>query len=105
MPTEDCILLFDSIHYVLGAERLLKESGIPVDLIPTPKELSSDCGMSVSIPLPDLDAARRVLGRSFQGLRGIYLCAAGTCRRLDLNDDPGARAPDRAPDGERDGRT
>lgn len=46
---EEWIVLFDSIHDVLGAERLLKERGLPVDLVPTPRSLSSDCGMAIAV--------------------------------------------------------
>lgn len=52
------ILGFDSIHDVLEAEALLGSEGVPCDLIPTPRELSSDCGMSVACGARDLDRLR-----------------------------------------------
>ena len=41
------ILTFESIHKVMKAEELLKAASVSFDIIPTPKEYSSDCGMSV----------------------------------------------------------
>jgi hypothetical protein len=49
------IVLFDSIHHVLAAERTLKERGFRHDLVPVPKDLSSDCGMAVEIRAADGD--------------------------------------------------
>ncbi|OAG27510.1 DUF3343 domain-containing protein [Thermodesulfatator autotrophicus] len=43
------ILLFPSIHYVLKAEKVLKKEGLKLDLVPVPKEVSSDCGMALEI--------------------------------------------------------
>ncbi|MBN2332394.1 MAG: DUF3343 domain-containing protein [Deltaproteobacteria bacterium] len=47
-------LLFDSIHQVMKAESLLKTAGIDTDLVPVPKEISSDCGMCVAFRQNDL---------------------------------------------------
>jgi hypothetical protein len=43
------LLLFQSIHQVLCAEKLLQGQGIWCDLVPTPKEISSNCGMSLEV--------------------------------------------------------
>jgi hypothetical protein len=44
------VFLFSSIHYVMRAEKLLKGRGIKVDLIPVPREISSDCGVAIELP-------------------------------------------------------
>jgi len=43
------ILIFESIHKVMKAEKILAANNIKYDIIPTPKEFSADCGMSVRI--------------------------------------------------------
>ena len=43
------IFIFDSVHYVLKAEKVLKKENIPCELIPVPREISSDCGMALAI--------------------------------------------------------
>jgi len=45
-----CILLFQSVHQVMKAEKALKERGITVDVIPVPREISSDCGVVIQVP-------------------------------------------------------
>ncbi len=44
------VAVFPSIHYVLKAEKLLKAKGIPTELVPIPREISSDCGMALAFP-------------------------------------------------------
>ncbi|AEH44957.1 hypothetical protein Thein_1086 [Thermodesulfatator indicus DSM 15286] len=55
------ILLFPSIHYVLKAEKILKKEGVNLDLVPVPKEISSDCGMALEIKKDDLPLALKTL--------------------------------------------
>jgi hypothetical protein len=33
----------------MKAEKLLKEKGIKIDLIPVPREISSDCGVAIEL--------------------------------------------------------
>jgi hypothetical protein len=35
----------------MRAEKLLKGMGMEVDLIPVPREISSDCGVAIELPL------------------------------------------------------
>jgi hypothetical protein len=44
-----CVIIFESIHRVMKAEKLLKGKGIEIDLIPVPREISSDCGVAVEL--------------------------------------------------------
>jgi hypothetical protein len=43
------IILFDSIHQLLKAEKILKENCVWHEVVPTPRDLSSDCGSSIKI--------------------------------------------------------
>ncbi len=43
------VFLFSSIHHVMRAEKLLKGKGIQIDLIPVPREISSDCGVAIEL--------------------------------------------------------
>jgi hypothetical protein len=47
LPENKFLLVFNSIHDVLRAEKILKQHKIPNELIPVPRNLSSDCGMSI----------------------------------------------------------
>jgi hypothetical protein len=43
----DCYLLFHTIHDVLKAEKALKRKGVTLELVPVPRNLSSDCGSCI----------------------------------------------------------
>lgn len=51
----DLRLIFHSIHNVMLAEELLLKMGIPIDMIPVPREISSDCGMCLACHHKDLN--------------------------------------------------
>ena len=53
------IFTFNSTHHVLKAEKLLLREGIKHEIIPTPKDLSSDCGMSIRVN-PDVSDPKNV---------------------------------------------
>jgi len=43
------VLIFNSVHRVMKAEKLLKNAKIPAKTIPVPRKLSSDCGLAIRI--------------------------------------------------------
>lgn len=55
------IFIFDSIHYVLKAEKILKTEDLPCELIPVPREISSDCGMAIAMDKENSDTAKQKL--------------------------------------------
>ncbi len=48
-------LIFHSIHNVMLAEELLLKAGVPIEMMPVPREISSDCGMCLACHLKNLD--------------------------------------------------
>ncbi|MDY0186955.1 MAG: DUF3343 domain-containing protein [Syntrophus sp. (in: bacteria)] len=53
------VFLFPSVSYVLKAEKILKDQGIDLKLIPVPRHISSDCGVCIRV---DADRKERVVG-------------------------------------------
>jgi len=43
------LMLFESIHKVMLAERLIVKINKPYQIIPVPKQYSSECGMCIEI--------------------------------------------------------
>lgn len=54
MKPEDCILAFKSIHHVVKGEDLLRKKQFWTDMIPNPRGITSDCGMSIKVHCADL---------------------------------------------------
>jgi len=69
----DTYLLFNSIHYVMKAEERIKDAGIIIDLVPVPREISSDCGMCIAFSEQDLrKVVSLVSGPGFPGEIRIF---------------------------------
>ena len=70
MPARKFLLLFHSIHDVLRAEKTLKQHAVRNELVPVPRELSSDCGMSIIVD-GDIQSVTGLLAGSRTA--GIYI--------------------------------
>jgi uncharacterized SAM-binding protein YcdF (DUF218 family) len=49
------VILFESTRHAIRAEKLLKEVGFKIKVIPTPRKYSSNCGVSISFPAEDAE--------------------------------------------------
>lgn len=67
MEQHSIILVWTSSHAV-RVEHVLNQAGIACKLIPTPRYLTSDCGISVRIARADAEAARKAM----DGARAEY---------------------------------
>jgi hypothetical protein len=56
-----CLLVFDSTSLALKTERALKEARVPCAVIPTPVEITSDCGISLLVKGKWVEKAKEVL--------------------------------------------
>ena len=70
----ELVIIFHSIHDVMKAESELKGKGKAIDLIPVPKEISSDCGMAIICDYDDIQGILSSLkGIPNLSIKGIYL--------------------------------
>ena len=67
-----CAALLKSIHQVMKAEDLLHGTKLSCDLVPVPREISSDCGMAVVIDCEELAKVREVLEESQIEILALY---------------------------------
>ena len=51
------IIVFKSTHDAIKAKRTLDKARIDYEILPTPKEISADCGISLRVAAPLLDRA------------------------------------------------
>jgi hypothetical protein len=64
---EYLVVLFDSTHHAVRAEKVAKGAGFVVRCIPTPRHISSDCGIVLRIRPEDRDGILGVLGEKKAG--------------------------------------
>ncbi len=70
---ETLVFVMYSIHDVMKAEFAFKEVGMIYDVIPVPKELSSDCGMALMVLREDEEKVREIFSRNNLNVKGVFL--------------------------------
>ncbi len=55
------VVLFYSTSGAIRTEKLAKQQGLKVKLIPVPRHLSSDCGVCLRCESADIDKVRSIL--------------------------------------------
>ena len=58
------VVLFASTHHAVRAEKVAKEAGFVVRTIPTPRHISSDCGIVLRILPADRDGILEAFGEN-----------------------------------------
>ncbi|MCE1227858.1 MAG: DUF3343 domain-containing protein [Geobacteraceae bacterium] len=66
------LAVFNSTHRVLKAEGLLKNSGLPIMLIPAPRAVQADCGLAIRFDEDHLNVIIALLTE--QNLLPAFLC-------------------------------
>lgn len=57
----DYVAVFNSIHRVMKAEKLLKQRKLNILLIPVPRALQSDCGLAIRYDLTQKNEVEAIL--------------------------------------------
>ncbi len=79
--TRDAVLIFHSIHKVMQAEKALRAAGLDVRVMPVPRQLSSDCGLSIAFRWGDREAVDEVLGGVGCAYEELHVWRDGGYRR------------------------
>ena len=66
------IVLFYNTSSVMRAEKALRNAGVAIKLVPTPREFSSDCGMAIRFDLQDKERVRALLDQTHVEVAGIH---------------------------------
>jgi hypothetical protein len=66
------VVLFYSTAHAIRAEKVLQRAGFPMKMIPTPRQISSDCGMALRFDRADREAVAASLQESNVPINGIH---------------------------------
>jgi hypothetical protein len=69
---EYSVVLFYSTAHAIRAEKVLQRAGHQIKMIPTPRKLSSDCGMALRFDRADEDSVSAVLKENKVPFNGIH---------------------------------
>jgi Protein of unknown function (DUF3343) len=57
------LFLFRSTRDVMAAEKIVRSAAIPCQIIPVPRNISSECGMGIRIDTSYLGTASEILAK------------------------------------------
>ncbi len=66
------VVVFESTHYAIAAEKLFKELKLSVEIIPTPREITASCGLSIKFNEGLMEAVKRALQDGNIRIKGIF---------------------------------
>ena len=58
---EYCIVAFPNARMATQCQKAIQQAGIQAFMMPTPRELSASCGLSLRLPLEEWQRARETL--------------------------------------------
>jgi hypothetical protein len=67
------LIAFDSTQQALRAEMLLEYAEIEIDILPTPKEITAGCAISIEFPDDELQKVASIIRSERVEIRGIYI--------------------------------
>ena len=56
----------------MRAEKVLQQAGLPIKMIPTPRQISSDCGMALRFDRSDTEFVAATLEENRVPINGIH---------------------------------
>jgi hypothetical protein len=71
MPAYSVVLFYSTAH-ALRAEKVLKQAGVQIKLIPTPRQLSSDCGVALRFDRAEGARVDATLQQNHVPINGIH---------------------------------
>lgn len=78
------VIAFDSTQQAIRTEMLLEYADIDIDTMPTPKEITAGCALSIGFAGGDLERVAAILRDERVEVRGIYLKNGAGYVRIDF---------------------
>ena len=69
---EFTLITFKSTHYALAAEEIFEAENMDFKTIPTPREVSHSCGLSLLFSLDDMERAKMIVKEKNIIIDGIF---------------------------------
>lgn len=66
------IVSFNSTHHAIRTEKLFKERDLACTTLPTPREITASCGISIRFLYNDMQEVKQVLIENNLEYKGLY---------------------------------
>ena len=70
--TERYIVSFNSTHHAIRTEKILTENNVKCTTLPTPREITASCGISIRFLYQDIEKVKEILTDSEVDYKGIF---------------------------------
>ncbi|MGE5631016.1 MAG: DUF3343 domain-containing protein [Caulobacteraceae bacterium] len=67
------LAVFDSTHHAMRFEKVVKDGGFKINIMPVPREITASCGLSVKMDRTDYDDIRVLADNEKLIVKGYYL--------------------------------
>lgn len=74
---ENIIISFESTNYAMQTEAYLKSEGISLQIMPTPREITLSCGLSIKTSVDNLNIIRSLVDKNKIKVKEIYKLSVG----------------------------
>lgn len=72
MTEKKYVITFNSTHHAIRGEKLLLNENLKVRTIPTPREITESCGLSIKFIEEDLEKIKYIIKENELNIKGIY---------------------------------
>jgi len=66
------VMTFESTQHAINGEKVFKEKGLTFKTIPTPREITLSCGLSLKFDLDDIEVVEDIYEANNLAIKGIY---------------------------------
>lgn len=66
------IVSFSSTHHAIRTDKIFGERGIKCTTLPTPREITASCGISIRFSYEDIEVVNNLLEKNSIEYKGIY---------------------------------
>lgn len=66
------IITFNSTHHAISGEKVFKNNEIPFKTIPTPREITLSCGLSILFSIEDIEKVKELHADEVLSIKGVY---------------------------------
>lgn len=70
--SEYYIAVFDSTHYALQFEKVIKNGGFRISIMPVPREITASCGISAKLEADEIDRIKELASGENLKVAGYY---------------------------------
>ncbi|WP_026895381.1 DUF3343 domain-containing protein [Clostridiisalibacter paucivorans] len=79
------IITFESTHHAIRGENIIKKLINNIRTIPTPREITTSCGLSIKFDISDKNAIIETIKKSNLAIKGIYkITKKGHEKKIDI---------------------